>query len=143
MPDPPRDADDTPPPLPTHKITWAVLLGRWVDFARSAVALPDTGDAARVRQSVPDIIMLQAVWFALQHLEELDPAQRAFGLDRAEVLIERHADALRQRWPDDRQLPEQISDLILDAWQQLKAMQKQYPPPDNTQSAPPSETPDL
>lgn len=107
------EARDVPPdPLDTQRLTWAVMLGRWVAFARSAVALPASGDEGRLRASVPDLIMLQAIWFALQHLDELDASERAVGLDRAEVLIERHTDNLRRRWGDG--WPAMIEELITD-----------------------------
>ena len=80
----PRAADA--PPHDADGLTWAVLLGRWVEFARSSVALPGTGDGRRLRDSVPDLIMLQAVWFALEHLGELGAGERALGLDRAEEI---------------------------------------------------------
>lgn len=95
-------------------LTWAVLLSRWVDFARSAVALPDAGDDGRLKASVTDLIALQAVWFALRQVDELPPEQRALGLDRAEVLIDRHAKALRRRWKGGN-LPQACADLIDDA----------------------------
>lgn len=103
----------------SHKLTWSVLLGRWVDFARSALALPDDADGRRLRDAVPDLIMLQAVWFALQHLDELSSDQRALGIDRAGVLIERHERQLRQRWGDEP-LPPAIEALIADAKRQLE-----------------------
>jgi hypothetical protein len=101
-------------------LTWAVLLGRWVDFARSAVALPKDAAGRRLRDSVPDIIMLQAVWFALQHLGELDPAERALGLDRAEVLIDKHTAALARRYRG-RPMPPQLHELLDDAQRALAA----------------------
>ena len=69
-----------------------------MEFAKSALALPQdaTGDA--LRQSVPDIIMLQAVTCALRDLGDLSADERALGLDRAELLIEKHAEALARRW---------------------------------------------
>lgn len=113
--------DDSPRPGPAplypDRLTWAVLLGRWVDFARSAVALPTDTEGAKMRESVVDIIMLQAVWFALQHLQELTAAERALGVDRAGVLIEKHASALRQRWHDA--MPTGIEELIIDATREL------------------------
>lgn len=105
-------------PLHPDTLTWAALLARWVEFARSAVALPDTAEGNALRDSVPDIIQLQAVWFALQHLDELDADQRALGLDRAEVLIEKHADALCRRWGES--LPDMVRELIDDAHAQLR-----------------------
>jgi hypothetical protein len=97
------------------------------------VALPTDAGGQRLRASVPDIIMLQAVWFALQHLGELPPAERALGLDRAGVLIEKHSAALRRRWrtlgrsgpartrsaKGDR-MPKALVDLITDTRAALK-----------------------
>ncbi len=104
---------DAPAPLHPEKLTWAVMLGRWVTFAKSAVALPTEGDAGKLRSSVPDLIMLQAVWFALRHLEELSPEEAALGLDRAQVLIDKHAAALRARWGEA--MPAMMRELIDDA----------------------------
>jgi len=73
-----------------HKLTWAALLGRWIDFARSAVALPDDAEGRAWKAAVPDIIGLQAVTMALGEADELDADERALGLDRARVLIDRH-----------------------------------------------------
>ncbi len=111
------DSDDTglsTEPVGEDLLTWHILLGRWIEFARSAVALPQEGDAGLVRESVADIIALQAVWFALQHLDELNNDQRALGVARSQVLIERHAQAIRARWAGD-QLPSELTALIDDA----------------------------
>jgi len=109
-------------PLHPEHLTWAVLLGRWIAFARSAVALPDDADGRRLRDSVGDLIQLQAVWFALQHLDELPPDERALGLDKAEVLIDKHAAALRARFGDEA-MPEMVQELIDDAHSALRDKQ--------------------
>lgn len=85
-------------PLHPEKLTWAVLLGRWVDLAKSALALPGDEAGRKLRESVPDLIMLQAVTHAVQDLGQLDEAERALARDRAEVLIDKHEAALRNRW---------------------------------------------
>jgi len=111
-------------PLEPDRLTWAVLLARWTDFARSAVALPDDGEPGLVRQSVTDIITLQAVWFALRQMDALDPAEQALGLDRAGVLIARHSDAIRSRF-SGHTLPEGLQSLLNDvdeAYEQKKRM---------------------
>jgi len=113
---PPADDRGADPSDATH-LTWAVLLGRWIEFARSAVALPDDDAGRRMRAAVPDIIMLQAVWFALQHLDELDAEQRAVGLDRAAYLIGTHGAALHRRFGSN--VPDQVRELIDDAGRQL------------------------
>lgn len=104
--------------LDTRGVTWAALLARWVQFARSAVALPDHAEGRRLRDAVPDLIMLQAVYFALTDLDGLTPDERALGLDRAQVLIDKHADVLGGRWADG-DLPPQVVELIDDARRQL------------------------
>ena len=113
------EADHEPEPLHSEQLTWSVLLARWVDFARSARALPDDAAGRRVHDSVGDIIMLQAVWFALQHLDELDAAERALGLDRAELLIEKHAGQVEARFAD-APMPTALRELIDEARAQLR-----------------------
>ena len=111
-----------PEPLEPDRLTWAVLLARWTDFARSALALPEVGEPGLVRQSVTDIITLQAVWFALRQMDELAPAEQALGLDRAGVLIDRHGSAIRARF-DGHTIPEDLQSLIDDvseAYEQIK-----------------------
>ncbi|MCC6581655.1 MAG: hypothetical protein IT440_14580 [Phycisphaeraceae bacterium] len=105
--------------LNVRELTWTALLGRWVEFARAAMALPDDDAGRRLRESVADIIMLQAVWFALRDLGQLDAAQKAVGLDRAEVLIDRHAGLLQQRWGNEP-LPRLLTELIDDAHSALR-----------------------
>lgn len=102
----------------SEKLTWAALLGRWIEFARSAVALPDDAAGQAMRDSVPDIIMLQAVYFALEHLGDLDRGERALGLDRAQVLISKHTNAIHDRW-SDLPIPAGITELIDDAGRRL------------------------
>lgn len=115
-----------PQPLDSGKITWAALLGHWVDFARSALALPDDLESWRLRESVPDLIMLQAVCFALEHLQKLDVAEQALGLDRAAILIRKHTDALRRRW-EENSPPDRIIELLADAADHLQAAEAARP----------------
>ena len=103
----------------THNLTWTVLLGRWIEFAKSALALPDDAEGRRLRDSVGDIIMLQAVWFALQNLDELDDAERAVGLDRAQLLIDKHGGVIRDRWRN-REMPSMLCELLADAHRQCE-----------------------
>lgn len=131
MTDSPNDKRDDQPaqpnepaPLPVGALTWAAMLGRWVDFAKSALALPADDQGNRLRQSVADIIMLQAVWFSLKQIDELADQERRLGLDRAEVLIDKHASAIRARF-NDAKLPAQIGDLVADAESQLEIARSQ------------------
>lgn len=107
--------------LEPQKITWSVLLGQWVDFARSALALPDNEEGRRLKDSVADIIILQAVWFALQHLNELEPDEKALGLDRAEFLIETHSQQICARW-NKSSMPSTLSEIMDDARRQFEAV---------------------
>lgn len=100
-------------PLEPERLTWAVLLARWTEFARSAVALPEAGEPGLVKQSVTDIITLQAVWFALKQSDELNDAEKAIGLDRAGLLIRRHRDAIRARF-GDAPMPDDLKSLLDD-----------------------------
>jgi hypothetical protein len=126
-----------PAPLESEKLTWAALLGRWVDFARTAVALPADADGLRMRASVPDLIMLQAVWFSLGQLEELDEDERGLGIDRAALLIEQHASALRARWCGGT-LPPPITTLLNDAKERLADAERAH---GNHMPSPPNPAP--
>lgn len=112
--------DNTRPTLDAEGVTWAVLLGRWTDFARTAVVLPDDAAGRRLRESVADLIGLQAVWFALSNLGTLPADERSLGLTRAGVLIDRHEAALRRRFEPEG-LPDLAEELIADARAALSA----------------------
>ncbi len=100
--------------LNTEGLTWVALLGHWTAFARAAVKLPVDGDGGRVKESVADLIGLQAVWFALGSLEGLARGEQILGLNKAGVLIERHAQNIQGRW-QDQPVPGGIVELIQDA----------------------------
>jgi hypothetical protein len=85
-----------------HKLTWAALLGRWVDFARSAVALPDDAEGRAWREAVPEIIGLQALAMALGEADQLDAEERALALDRSRILYRGHIDRLNELFGEDR-----------------------------------------
>ena len=97
-----------------RKLTWAALLGRWVDFARTAVALPDDAEGRAWRAAVPEIIGLQAVAMALGEAEGLSPNERALGLDRSRILIGRHRKNLHALF-DPQPLHPMLDELIRDA----------------------------
>ncbi|UYV12519.1 MAG: hypothetical protein NCW75_14630 [Phycisphaera sp.] len=96
-------------------MTWAMLLARWTEFARSAVALPTEGAGGRWRESVPAIIGLQAIAMALGDLDghELDE-DRSLAIDTASVGIDRHARTLAKVW-DDEPWPDELHELLEDA----------------------------
>lgn len=97
-----------------RKMTWTALLGRWIEFARSAVALPDDAEGRAWKQSVPAIIALQAVAMALGEADRLDPDQRALGIDRSRLLIERHTGELQAAFGETPLHP-MLQELIDDA----------------------------
>ena len=95
-------------------LTWAALLARWTEFAGSALALPEHGDAGRVRQSVVSIITLQAITHAMGEIDTLARDEQALGLDRAEILIRQHIGEIHSVWRGEP-LPTEIDALIGDA----------------------------
>jgi len=100
-------------------LTWAGLLGRWMELARSAVALPEAGEGGRWKRAVAPIIGLQAVTHALGEVDLLPPDQRRVGLDRAELLIREHTRELHEIWRGEA-LPGELTELITDAWSALR-----------------------
>lgn len=102
--------------IDARKMTWAVLLGRWVEFARSSVALPAEGPLGKLKESVADLITLQAVIAALSELDQLPAEEQALGLDRAQVLVETHSLAVKERFERaGGELPDQIRQMIDEA----------------------------
>lgn len=96
-------------------LTWAILLSRWTEFARSAVALPTEGQGGLWRQSVADIIGLQAITLALKDLDEHELDQsRAVAIDTASVGVDRHAHNLAAIW-EAEPWPEDLHELLEDA----------------------------
>lgn len=109
--------------LRPRQLTWAALLGRWVEFARSAVALPDDAEGQAWKQVVPDVIGLQAVAMALREADQLAPDERALAVDRARLLIERHTRNIHEAF-GTTDLHEQLVELITDAWSAVKAAER-------------------
>lgn len=102
---------------PPDSVTWAGLLGSCVEFARSAVSLPESGESGRYRRSVPAIISLHAVAHALAELDRLAEGEIPLALDRADLLIEEAAGELISIWGDD--VPEAIAPFVLAAVEAL------------------------
>lgn len=122
--DQPEEALPAPqtPPFHPRAATWAALLGHWTRFARSALALPRDEAGERLRASVGDLIMLQAVTCALGEVESMPAGERSLGIDRAGVLIEKHAAALAARWPEG--LPPPIETFVREAQDALSAAER-------------------
>lgn len=100
-------------------LTWALLLAKWADFAKASVALPNDGDAGRVKKCVPAIIGLQSVACALKEVDSLSSKERAAGLDMAQVLIRQYAADIHQVWKGETLHPG-IEELINDAHAALR-----------------------
>ena len=112
--------------LDVKQLTWAALIGRWVEFAQAAVGLADDGDGAAWKQIVPAVIGLQAVTMALGDLDELSDDQRALGMDRASILIDRHSMEIEMAFPDRRDQPG-LQDVMVKARHALRDARKLYP----------------
>ena len=105
------------PSDPDQRLSWALLLAAWTDFAQAAVAIPPGPHAEHWKRSVPAIIELQAATHALCHLDALPARDRHVALDTAEALITSRSAALESLWATNPPLavPSAIVELISDA----------------------------
>jgi hypothetical protein len=123
-PDPGQpDGGSDYPPLYPERLTWAVLLGKWVDLARSALALGNDPASQALKKLVPDIIMLQALCHALQEMNDLPLDEQQLGCLRAHWLIDKHQAQIHQTWPAEEPLPQALEELIADAAKALQLAQ--------------------
>ncbi len=109
-------------------LTWASLLARWMEFARSSAALPRTVEGDRWRRSVAPIIELQAVTHALAELERITDSEAALGIARSDVIIDRAEESLLRTWGVTiaADLHPELVGLIGDARLALDAARKLY-----------------
>ncbi len=105
--------------MDVRSLTWSALLGQWVEFAQAAVVLPVNGEGGAWKKSVAEVVRLQAVWFALQHVGELPAQERALGVDRAGVLIEASRAMLERHW-EALAMPGDLLQMIADAEEALR-----------------------
>jgi hypothetical protein len=125
-PDPPRkpiEPEPDYPPLHPERLTWAVLLSRWVELAKSALALGDDPASSALKKLVPDIIMLQALWHALEDMGDLPLSEQKLGCFRAQWLIDKHQQQIHHTWPADLPLHPALGELITDATDALTRAQ--------------------
>ncbi|MBC7835698.1 MAG: hypothetical protein H7Y88_11450 [Phycisphaerales bacterium] len=96
--------------------TWPALLAHWTEFARSSVALPKNAEGDRWRSAAAPIIGLQAVTFALGDLAKLEDGgnERPVAIDKASILIRKHATELHELWRGEP-LHAELAKLIEDA----------------------------
>lgn len=95
-------------------LTWTGLLGQWMQFAQASLALPDDAQGPRWRASVPAVINLQAVTFALADLDRVSASERALALDKAEILIRQSSGQLNEIW-SGQSMSAQLSEIAADA----------------------------
>lgn len=105
--------------LRPEALSWAALLGQWMEYAQAAVAQPDDAEGRRWQAAVPHVIELQAVIFALHELGRVARADRPVARDRAAVLVRRAAGALRELWGSEP-LPGSLLELFHDATRALE-----------------------
>jgi hypothetical protein len=79
---------------PTDAMTWASLLARWMDLARTGRGLlGNDGAGLTDARAVSAIITFEAVAMAMPHLRTLRSGERGYALDQAAVLLDaRRAD---------------------------------------------------
>ena len=110
-------------PLETSKMTWSVLISRWMAFAQSALALPDTANGRAWKAAVPSIITLQALFFALRESEELPSEEQAVGYDRSMVQMNDCIGKLKTIFEGESLHP-MLTDLIEDLTEELRVVAK-------------------
>ncbi len=86
-------------PLHPDSLSWAALLGRWLDLAAASTALTDAQHGPQWRGSISSLVTLQAIVFALGEFDRLDEDERPVALDRSEVLVAESRDQLLDLWP--------------------------------------------
>ncbi len=107
--------DDLRPEL----LAWTALLGRWLDLVKAGSGISPEGQGQAWEGSLEPIITIQATAFALKDLVTLEEPDRPLARDRAAVLLENSANTLDECW--DGEVPEEIVEMLDDAWQALGA----------------------
>ncbi len=109
--------------LRPEALTWTGLLTQWVNFAQASLAIPVEADGPRWRASVPAIINLQAVTFALGDLDRLPRDEQALAIDKAELIIKFAKRELSEIWNTGGPGP-MIAEIMEDASLALHARQQ-------------------
>jgi hypothetical protein len=95
-------------------MAWTALLGKWMEYAQAAKALPRDAEGTRWRAAVPHVITLQAVTLALREIDHVVTGDRAVARDRSAVMITTSVRALGELWSEG-ELPESLQELLQDA----------------------------
>lgn len=99
---------------PSQDLSWPLLLAKWTEYAKAAVALPSTDEGKRDRDSVPAVIALQAICFALSEIHRLPTDERLLGIERAEYIVRERSAELDRLWRG-HPMPGAMLDLLTDA----------------------------
>lgn len=104
--------------LPTGVVTWTTLLARWIALVKAGeglvLAAPGDADARRWRSSIPEVVTLQSVTFALGDLERLPEADRSLARDRADLAVTESSARLDRLWRGEN-MPEGLLEVAADA----------------------------
>ena len=107
---------------PTDPMTWASLLARWMDLARTSQAL--VGQPGIVdRRAVPALITFEAIAMAMQHLGGLTATERNFALDQAAVLLDARRADLEDAFDE---LPGQLLQAEIDAVRSIDEARRSF-----------------
>lgn len=103
--------------------TWSALLGHWSALVKAGeglvLAAPDDADAARWRASIPEVISLQSITFALRDLARLPEADRPLARDRADLTVTASASSLDTIWRGV-EMPSVLLDVAADARREVE-----------------------
>ena len=108
-----------PSDSPSQDLSWPLLLAKWTEYAKAAVALPRTEEGDRERNSVPAVIALQAATFALSEIHRLPTDERLLGIERADYTIRERSAELDRLWRG-HPMPGAMLDLLTDARQAVQ-----------------------
>lgn len=108
-----------PSDSPSQDLSWPLLLAKWTEYAKAAVALPRTEEGDRERHSVPAVIALQATTFALSEIHRLPTDERLLGIERADYTVRERSAELDRLWRG-HPMPEAMLDLLTDARQAVQ-----------------------
>jgi hypothetical protein len=117
--------EDAPTPtskLPTGLVTWATLLGHWTDLVKAGEGLKrsDDEDDRAWRASLPEVIRLQAITFALAELDRVEIPDRGLARDRATIGVEEASAQLDALW-SGVSMPEALLEIASDAARAVEA----------------------
>lgn len=111
--------EDAPTPtskLPTELVTWTTLLGHWTDLVKAGEGLRRSSDEddRAWRASIPEVIRLQAITFALAELDRIEVPDRGLARDRAAIGVEEASARLDVLW-SGVSMPEALLEIAGDA----------------------------